>query len=645
MKSPQMRQRIANALAIFVLFFGVVCGRLGYLTIFRGEEFRELAGRQQHQRISVPPERGEIRDREGEPLAVTMESADIFIRPRALLAREPLIPVFASILQAPPRSIAAKVLSADSFVFLARGAKPEQAAAISALGLRGVGVDSTRRRVYPRGLLAGQVVGFAGIDQQGLSGVEQSLNRYLKGEPGSLKVGVDGRGRPMGSARSAMPLTLGAHVELSIDVDLQQVVESELEAAVTAQGAVGGVAIVIDPRTGEILAMANVPRFDPSQGRQAAKEDWNNPAVELGYEPGSTFKAILAAAAIEAGVVHPEDRIFCGNGHYEVGRRTIHDHHPYGWLTFSDVIKHSSNVGCAKVGEALGADRFYATIRAFGFGERSGIDLPGEAPGLVRPVSKWGRIHLVTTSFGQGISVSPLQLVRAFGALANGGALMRPLLVRRVVAADGTVLKENAPEVVGRPISERTALIVTEMLRGVVDDGTATKAKLDGISVVGKTGTAQKVDPRTGRYHPRDRISSFVGFLPAEAPRFAMLVLIDTPRLATYGGVVAAPVFQKIAAYAVDRAGLRIVNPPLVEKAEADSTMHTQLVSWAPSDTTQGMPSFMGLSMREALVQAARAGWEVDVEGSGYVISQSPPPGINAIQGRKLKLKFGSHAG
>lgn len=642
-KSTQMRRRITNALGVFILLFAIVCARLGYLALVRGPEFRDLAGRQHHQRVSLPPERGEIRDRNGDPLALTADSADIFVRPRALVVREPLVPVFASILHVSPRVLSEKIFSGEQFVFLARGAKPEQAAAISALGLQGVGVDSTRRRLYPRATLAGQVVGFAGIDQQGLSGIEQSLNHYLKGKRGSLSIGIDGHGRPMDSGRSLPPSTLGAHVELTIDSGLQQTAEAELETAVLAQGAAGGVAIVMDPRSGEILAMANVPRFDPTRGSHGTKEQWANPAVELGYEPGSTFKGILAAAAIEAGTVRSDERIFCGNGRYAVGKRTIHDHNPYGWLSFSDVIKHSSNIGAAKVGETLGSERFHAAIRSFGFGSRSGIELPGEATGLVRPPHKWGRIHLVTTSFGQGISVSPLQLLRAYGAIANGGALMRPLIVRRIVAADGTVLVENRPEIVAHPVSERTAAIVTDMLRGVVDDGTATKAKLAGISVAGKTGTAQKVDGKTGRYHPRDRISSFVGFFPAEAPRFAMLILIDTPRVATYGGLVAAPVFQRIAAYAVEKAGLHL--PYRITPGENEKQVGAQLVSWAPSDITRGMPSFLGLSMREALVQAARAGWDVDVDGSGYVIAQDPAAGTGSIQGRKLRLTFRGDGG
>lgn len=645
MRTPQRQRRIGHAVVLFVALFLVVGARLAHVAIIRGPEFRKLAARQHRQVVSFPPERGEIRDRNGEALATSVESAEIFIRrPAALPLREPLIPVFASILNAPARNVAQKVMSRDSFVFLTRDATREQVAQIKSLGLPGVGVDSTRRRIYPHGSLAGRIVGFSGIDQQGLGGIEQSYDRYLRGERVSVAVHVDGRGRHRDNGMLVPEATRGAHVELTIDADLQRFAEQELEAAVAAQDAVGGIILMMDPRSGEILTMATAPQFDPASGRSSSKEQWANMGVELSYEPGSTFKGILAAAAIEADVVRPEDRIFCQNGRYQVGRRTIHDHDPYGWLSFSDVIKYSSNIGSAKVGESMGSERFFAAIRGFGFGSRTGIELPGEATGLVRPLSRWGRIHLVTTSFGQGIAVSPLQLVRAYGAIANGGSLMRPHIVRRIIAPDGAVLVEHRPEVVGQPISATTATIVTEMLRGVVDGGTATKARVAGISVAGKTGTAQKVDATTGRYHPRDRISSFIGFFPTEAPRFVMLVLLDTPRRgSSYGGVVAAPVFQRIADYAVDKAGLRIAPPSVVEPLPR--ALQARLASWAPSDTSRGMPSFLGLSLREALVQAARAGWDVEVDGSGYVAVQDPPAGADSIQGRKLRLTLSAKNG
>src|SRR5262249_12191867 len=291
------------------------------------------------------------------------------------------------------------------------------------------------------------------------------------------------------------------------------------------------------------------PRFDPNHVDQSSADRWRNRVTADTYEPGSTFKGVLAAAAIEAGVVHPDDRIFCENGSFTVGKRVVHDHEPYGWLSFADVIKHSSNIGAAKVGERLGAARLGAAIQAFGFGAVTHVDLPGEVPGLVRRVDKWARINLVTTSFGQGISVTPLQLLRAYAAIANGGKLMRPYIVRRVVAPDGSVIRENQPPVVAQPISPATAATVACMPRVVVGVASGTQAKIEGIPVAGKTGTAQKVDGKTGHYSARARMSSFVGFLPAEAPRFAILVVVDSPRTATYGGLVAAPVFRRIAEY------------------------------------------------------------------------------------------------
>jgi cell division protein FtsI (penicillin-binding protein 3) len=344
---------------------------------------------------------------------------------------------------------------------------------------------------------------------------------------------------------------------------------------------------------------------------------------------------------LEAGVIRPDDRIFCENGHYAIGRRVVHDHEPYGWLTFADVIKHSSNIGAGKVGERLGAERFGRAVNAFGFGEPTQIDLPGEVAGLVRPVQKWGRINVVTTSFGQGISVTPLQLLRAYGAIANGGKLMRPYVVRRVIAPDGTVLRENKPEVVRQPVSRRTATRVTQLLEGVVEGGTGTQARIDGISVAGKTGTAQKVEH--GRYSARDRMSSFVGFVPADAPRFVILVVIDSPKGATYGGIVAAPVFRQIAEYGLDRLGLRFASPSMPAVDPGSGSL--RLVNWSAADGARGMPSFIGLSMRQALVEAAHAGWDVQVQGSGYVVAQDPPPGAQRAASKKLELIFGSAAG
>jgi cell division protein FtsI (penicillin-binding protein 3) len=644
MKNGVFRMRIAASAGIFFMLLLIALGRVFQLCVLQGVSLRQLASRQQHQRLALPPERGPIVDRNGDVLAMTLESAAVYVRPAKLdLGRNPL-PALAGTLNLPLSRVAEKAQSSGRFVWLSRTATPEQADAVVELALPGVGTEPSRRRFYPRGSVAGQVLGFAGVDSQGLEGIELLHDHDLRGVAESLNVGRDAHGRQLLTDAAWQPLPRqGARVELTIDASLQQVAEAELAAAVAARQARAGIAVVMQPATGELLALANVPLFDPNDATSATAEQRRNRVVTDAYEPGSTFKGILAAAALEARAVRPEDRIFCENGHYTVGRRVVHDHEPYGWLTFADIIKHSSNIGAGKVGERLGAERLAAAIDAFGFGAPTHVDLPGEIGGIVRPHSKWARINVVTTSFGQGIAVTPLQLLRAYAAIANGGQLMRPFVVRRVIGPQGNIMLENQPEVVGRPIAPETARVVTGLLRSVVEGGTGTQARIDGIPVAGKTGTAQKVDGKTGRYSARDRMSSFIGFVPADAPRFVILVVIDSPRTATYGGLVAAPVFRRIAEYAVDRLGLRAAPVP-VPVPEAD-TIGAQLVKWTVPASDRGMPSFIGLSMREALVRAARAGWDVHTRGSGFVVAQDPPPGAETAQGRTLELQFGSEAG
>jgi len=640
MRPAVLRLRIAATAGVFFMLLVVALGRAFQLCVIEGASFTELAARQQRQRVALPPERGPIVDRYGDALALTVESAAVFVRPRNLPSDLNVISALAKTLDLPPGTVAERVRDKSPFVWLLRTATPEQAEAIAAFGFQGVGSESTWRRFYPRDALAGQVLGFSGIDSQGLEGVELAYDKYLRGASESLSVDRDARGRRMLTEGAWQPLPRqGAKVELTIDASLQQVAESELNAAVVQRRAAAGAAIVMDPATGEILALANVPRFDPNQVGVSTPEQWRNRVIADTYEPGSTMKAILAAAALEAGVVRPDDRVYCENGHYAVGRRVVHDHQRYGWLTFAEIIKHSSNIGAAKVGERLGAARFGAALKSFGFGKPTRSDLPGEVPGLVSPSEKWAHINLVTTSFGQGIAVTPLQMVRAYAAIANGGKLMRPYIVRRVIAPDGSVLREEKPEVVAQPVSAQTASIVTDLLRGVVEGGTGTNARIDGVPVAGKTGTAQKVDGKTGRYSARDRMSSFIGYVPADAPRLVILVVIDSPRTATYGGTVAAPVFRAVAEFGLDRLGLRVAAAP----APRDDAAIGRL-NWSPKDADRGMPSFIGLSMREALVQAARAGWDVQVTGSGFVVAQDPPPGTQTATNRKLELRFGSAA-
>jgi cell division protein FtsI (penicillin-binding protein 3) len=592
-------------------------------------------------------------DRFGEPLALTRESVAVYVRPGKLDAGPETLAMVARLLDIPARVVAARATSDSPFVWLDRQVSLDRWAAVAELAIPGIDGEPTGQRIYPYGSLAGQVVGFVGIDGQGLEGIERSFDADLRGEVDALDVEHDARGRRLVVDGLGRPLPrVGAQVELTIDSGLQRAAEAELQDTVKQFGADAGTAVVMDPHTGEILAIANVPRFDPNSFAHATPEQWRNRAVTDSYEPGSTFKAVVAAAALEGGVVRPEDPIWCENGAYRIGGRVIHDHHPEGRIPFAEVIARSSNIGAAKVAQLLGRERFGAAIERFGFGAPTGIDLPGEVSGLVRPTHRWGSIHLATTAFGQGIAVTPLQLLRAFAALANGGFLMRPYVVRRVVDEYGSEKYTGRPQVVARVVSAKTAAVVTGLLQGVIEHGTGQAAKIQGLSLAGKTGTAQKVE--AGRYSPTARMASFVAYGPTEAPRLVAIVVIDTPRTAKYGGVVAAPAVRKILQFGLDQRGIRPWSPPVPvteeEPApELEPVILQAAAASAPEETfgaavTHGqVPRLLGLSMRDALVEAHRAGFAVRLSGSGYVVEQEPPPGADPTAG-EIVLALGPEA-
>jgi cell division protein FtsI (penicillin-binding protein 3) len=544
------------------LLFAVVGGRAGQLTVLHGQHLAWLARQQQQRQVSLVPRRGPIVDRSGEPLALTVDAESLFADPR-LLGDEPAnIARVAAALGLRAGDLQRKVASASngSFVWLKRLATPKEVAAVRAVGVSGVGTIAERRRVYPRAQLAAHVLGFAGVDAQGLEGVERQYDALIR-PPGReiQEMERDARGRAIlvgGIVVEEDPV--GARVETTIDATLQAVAERELTRGVQSAGAAGGTAVVLDPWTGAVLALANAPSFDPNNVTVSAAATRRNRAVTDIYEPGSTLKAMLAAAALDQGVVAPHDRVFCENGRYRVGRHVINDHHKEQWLTFAEVLWHSSNIGAAKIGAALGAERLDAYLRAFGFASKTGIALPGEAAGRLRPARRWKPIDVATASFGQGLAVTPLQLASAFAVIANGGELLRPYVVSQIVAPDGRVLLQQVPETVRRVIRSDTARVVRGLLRGPVehDGGTGRLARIPGVAVAGKTGTSQKVDPTTGRYSAKARVASFAGFVPADAPRFVIVVVIDEPTKSQYGGVVAAPVFREIAAATLGRTGI-----------------------------------------------------------------------------------------
>ncbi len=641
--------RMAAVAALFGVLFALILARALDLAVLRGPDLARRAARQHRARIALKPRRGEIVDRSGEKLALSLDVPSVYVRPRefrAVPGQEEKLPALARALDLPLRRVRAATSSRTPFVWLKRQAMPREAEAARALGLRGVGAVLEARRFYPHGTLAAHVLGLVGIDSQGLEGLERQFDRLIRGEPRYLEVERDAHGRDIfhGGVEPAAPQ--GSRLELTLDVGIQTLAEQALAAGVAAARAKGGAVVVLDPWTGEVLALANIPTFNPNEPEDPHDPAWRerlrNRAITDPYEPGSTFKAILAAAALEEHVVTPDEMFFCENGRFRVGRWTIHDSHPHGWLTFAQVIQYSSNIGASKVGERLGRDRYAAYLHAFGFGARTGIELPGESPGILRPADTWARIDLATHSFGQGVSVTPVQMAAAFAAIANGGTLMRPFVVRRSVSPSGEVLFEHRPTAVRRVVRPETARLTTALLERVVEEegGTGTRARLDDFPVAGKTGTAQKVDPRTGAYSSK-RIGSFVGFVPADRPRLVILVLIDEPSTSSYGGVVAAPVFRAIAAGALKQLG---VEPPapteLVSAPAAPGTPSPP----PPADSSTTTPSFLGLSLREVFARAEAAGWDVQVRGSGYVAAQVPPPGAPLAAERRLALELRQNA-
>ena len=433
------------------------------------------------------------------------------------------------------------------FVWLARKVEPDQGRRLEQLSIDGIGMVMEGRRFYPKGPLLAHVLGFVGMDGMGLEGLERRYESQLHGEKRLTILQRDALGRTVfpKDLREQVPAT-GQALTLTIDEVIQYIAEKELEEAVDHARAKSGTIIVMEPRTGAILAMAVSPRFDPNAVGSLTADRWRNRALTDTYEPGSTMKVVVAAAALEERVMMPGSMLFGENGRMTIANTTIHDHEKLGWMTFAQMIQKSSNIGAAKTGMLVGDQRLYRYLQAFGFGQRTDIDLPGEVSGLLKSPREWGRRSLASISMGQEVGVTPLQMITAVSAIANDGVLMKPYVVAEVRDQKGQRAKEILPQVKRRAVSPATARTLTAIMEGVVTSGTGTKAAIPGFRVAGKTGTAQKVDPRTGTYSSALSIGSFVGFVPADAPRLAIIVVVDEPQGEAWGGVVAAPVFRRV---------------------------------------------------------------------------------------------------
>lgn len=534
-------------LLLLLCGFGVVLFRLVTLQVWQAAELSVKADRQHRKTVSLEGARGTIVDRHGKVLAMNVEVPSAFGVPTTLDSPTKTARALAPVLHVRSDELERKLRQERSFVWLARKLDPEQGRRLEQLALDGVGVVMEGRRFYPKGPFLSHVLGFAGMDGEGLEGIEHRYESYLHGEKRMMILQRDALGRSVFPAdlaeRSPTP---GHNLALTIDEVIQYITERELEDAVTRAQAKSGTMIVLDPRTGAVLAMAVSPRFDPNVVSNLSPDRWRNKALTDTYEPGSTLKAILAAAAIDEHVVKPNTMVFGEHGRMTVAGTVIHDHEKLGWISFAQVIQKSSNIGAAKIGMVLGEQRLHRYLRAFGFGQKTEIDLPGEGVGLVKNPKDWGRRSVASISIGQEIGVTPLQMVSAIAALANEGVLMRPYLVSEIRSPEGQLLKQVSPEVRRRVISPETAQTVTRILEGVITDGTGAKAAIPGFRVAGKTGTAQKIDPRTGNYSTSRFVTSFAGYVPADNPRLAMIVVIDEPQGDAWGGTVAAPVFSRV---------------------------------------------------------------------------------------------------
>ena len=642
------RRIVAAAIALGLWAVGIEA-RLAYLQIAERPEFEALAERQHKRTIRLPGKRGDIVDRRGRLLATSLDADSIYAVPSGISEREAVVEKLCGALgdctARERRSLVEKFGRERDFEYVRRQVSPDVARRVAALHLDSIGFLKESRRFYPNREFAAHLLGYVGIDNTGLAGVEFAYDSQIRGEAGTVLVSTDARRQVF--SRFERPPESGSSIELTIDKHLQYLAERELHAGVVANGAAGGSAIIMDPRTGEILAMANEPTFNPNAFGEFPEQNRRNRAVQDLYEPGSTFKLITASAAIEEDVL-PINRLIDTNpGFIRIGSSIVRDTTNHGVLSFSDVIADSSNVGAIKIGFEVGTGRLSRFVQRYGFGRPVSPDFPGESAGIVWDASKWTQRALASVSIGYQIAVTPLQMVNAVSSIANGGELVEPRIVR-------AVYRENRrhgvrPKVVRRTISASTAAVLTTIMERVVAHGTARAAQIPGYTIAGKTGTAAKLV--NGRYSKSDYNASFVGFLPSRSPAVAIIVVIDSPRSDGYfGGVVAAPIFRRIAEstlrYLAVAPTVNPASPVLVAPSGAGSPLSAAVDEAVSafgfvSDGRPGtIPDLRGLSAREAVRALVKVGLSASLSGDGFVVAQDPAPGTPFEGGDVCRLEL-----
>ena len=677
-----MERRLAIVAAIGLLWGLAVFARLAYLQLFRHGDYLARAQRQQQRTIEITPKRGAIYDRNMRPLAMSLEVDSAFAIPSELGENKALAAkLLSGVLGIPRDVLEAKFTAAGTFVWVSRKLPPGKAEAVAALNLKGIYLQKENQRFYPKRDLAAHVLGYVDIDEKGQAGIERELEGMVRGQSEKIVVMADARQRWFDGRAAKMER--GASVVLTLDEKVQYIAERELASAIAKTQAMAGSVVVLDPNNGEILAMANWPKFNPNAAGDASGEMRMNRAVSIAYEPGSTFKLITLAAAFDQGITRPDEVFDCENGAVYVAGHRIRDHKPFGLLSVSEILAKSSDVGAIKIALRLGAPKFYEYIRAFGFGTHTGVDLPSESRGILQHVENWRPLSIGSISMGQEVGVTPIQLASAVSAIASGGLLHRPHVVRELRRGEQPLPMpaELAPAEPKRVIRPETAATLRRLMEGVILSGTGTLARLDGWTAAGKTGSAQKIDLDTGRYSPTQLIASFTGFAPINNPALTVLVSLDSPVGLHEGGQVAAPVFKRIAeqvlsylnvardvplqpgllnasyrqSHARDSVSLEDFTPvdfsgqPDAPPAESNQEVATEQTAAAP-EMSMGLdeandvsvPDFTGKTMREVTAMCLHLGMEPVLLGSGVAANQTPLPGTKAKGGARVTVQFGT---
>jgi len=602
---PKWRIYFAT-LIVFLLFISVSYKALSLQVLDRDKSFK-IAKRQHSSSLNLLPKRGNIMDTNGTYLATSVDTISIYINPQLIKDPKKFAMFISENTKFGYKELLAHAISNKSFIWLDRLANPDTTKKLKELNMDGIGYIQEPKRVYPNDYLIGQVLGFTNIDSKGIEGIEYNLDGILSGKPQKISMKRDARGKQiMYSPVDIEEKTRGFDVELTIDSQIQHIVEKELRIGVEKMGGDAGMALLMEPNTGEILAMASYPFFNPNRFKEFPNKTRRNLPVWYTFEPGSTLKIFLTAAAIEEKLANSNTKYDCENGRRKVGPKVIRDSHPHGVLTVAEVIEVSSNICASKIGETLGKKSLYKYLKDFGFGNKLGIDLPGEPRGSLQKTNKWGPVELATISFGQGISVTSLQLASALSTIANGGYLMKPYIVKKISTPGGEIVTNNKPEIIKRVISYDTAKQVATIMEGVVVNGTGKNAQISGYNVAGKTGTAQIPNPNTGGYFKEKYMASFVGFAPVDDPKITLIVVVENPRESIYGGSVSAPIFK-----AITEKVLFYLNTPT-----SSGFTGTKL-----------MPNFKGKSTRDILRWADDNGVEVKFNGSGFSETQTPVAG------------------